>query len=418
MKTALILITILVITSFNLFSGQEIQLRKTKIILEVITDNAVAGGDGGNQWGGHQCRIVKTAVGVFTAYTSGAEDHFQRRWHLMHRTESGWQELATGKSGREPVNLMAGPDGSLYIIGWPQYQGTLWSGKPQDGVIDFKKEQIVAVYTGSHPYNSAGIDSDGNICVLSSVEDYDNMARFQWAYFNASRQEWIGRITFLDYRHCYTYIFPHPNRSVSLVSTRDVRWQTLGYTQPPNTFDYVFNAFRYWTIANINQPLQELALIEELPTAEYLKVDCRAMNDVYIDTKEQLHVLYMRRGKSTSGRFKRYHAVYLNDGTVSYEGEMTYGSGHYCRIFQDKHQRYFILDDNGILYLLNEDSFTPKDAVELDLNDYQVNYSGFGLSVPRTGTKLSNTMHVVYPSREGKYYMYFQLKMEDLFALK
>ncbi len=60
-----------------------------------------------------------------------------------------------------------------------------------------------------------------------------------------------------------------------------MRWQTLGYEQPPNTFDYVFNAFRYWTAVNINQPLEELVFVEEAPTPEFPFVDCRAMNDVF-----------------------------------------------------------------------------------------------------------------------------------------
>ncbi|MBN1558627.1 hypothetical protein JW998_00140, partial [candidate division KSB1 bacterium] len=36
---------------------------------EVVCDSAAVG-DGGNAWGGHQCRIVRTRYGVFTAFTT------------------------------------------------------------------------------------------------------------------------------------------------------------------------------------------------------------------------------------------------------------------------------------------------------------------------------------------------------------
>jgi hypothetical protein len=388
------------------------QLKTIQVNPEVITTNALPGGDGGNQWGGHQCRIVRTNNGVFTIYTSGGEDHMEREWHLMQRTDKGWKELATDKSGREPVNLMAD------IIGWPGYQGTMWSGKPREGRINLNGEKIIAVNSGSHPYNAAGIDSIGNICVVSSVDDNENAGRFQWAYYTASSKKWQGRISFIKHRHCYTYVFPHPDRSISLVSTRDVRWQTLGYKQPPNTFDYVFNAFRYWTAVSINHPLRELVSVEESPTLEFPFADCRAMNDVYIDSDSMMHILYTRQGKSTNGVFKRYHAIYKNNGTSVYDGELNIRKGRYCRIFQDKNHRYFILDDNGMIYLLDKEGKVPVDSVQIDLNNYPVNYAGYGLSVPRTGSKLSNMMDVVFPSHEGRYYVYFRLILDNLFSLK
>jgi len=394
------------------------QLRTIDINPEVVTTNALPGGDGGNQWGGHQCRIVRTKDGVFTIYTSGGEDHMKREWHLMQRTTKGWKEIAADKSGREPVNLMVGPDGTLFIIGWPQYRGTMWSGKPVDKDIKLEEENIPAVYSGSHPYNAAGIDSAGNICVVTSVDDNEEGGRFQWAYYDAISRKWQGRISFLDFRHCYTYVFPHPDRSISLVSTRDVRWQTLGYQQPPNTFVYIFNAFRYWTANSINHPLEELVFVEESPTSEFQFVDCRAMNDVYMDHKDRMHILYTRQGKSTNGVFKRYHAIYNRDGTLLNNSELKITQGKFCRIFQDMHQRYFLLDDNGMLYLQNKAGITPIDSVQIDLQDYPVNYSGYGLTVPRTGSNLCNKMDVVFPSHEGSYYVYFNLKLNDIFSLK
>ena len=394
------------------------QSRIITVDFEVIARDALPGGDGGNQWGGHQCRIVHTADGVFSIYTTGGKDHFQRQWHLMQRTTEGWQELANDKSGREPVNLMAGPDGTLYIIGWPEYQGTIWSGKPRNGKIDFKVEKIVAVYSGSHPYNAAGIDNAGNICVVSSVDDNQDGGRFQWAYYSTAKKIWQGRITFLDYRYCYTYVFPHEDHSVSMVSTRDVRWEVLGYKQPPNRFAYVFNAFRYWKVKNIDQPLEELVFLEEVPTPDYLYVNCRAMNDVYLDSKSNMHILYTREGKSTNGVFKRFYGIYSQDGSLLHQTELPNSEGKYCRIFEDINHRYFIIDDNGLLYHLDRDNYIAIDSVRIDLKEFSVNYSGYGLAVRRTGTKLSNQMDVVFPSHNGSYYVYFRLDLADIFPVK
>jgi hypothetical protein len=312
---------------------------------------------------------------------------------------------------------MAGPEGILHIIGWPGYQGTMWSGIPKNGIIKLTKEKIIAVYNGSHPYNAAGIDSTGNICVMSSVDDNEAGGRFQWAYFDATQKQWKGRISFIDYRHCYTYVFPHPDRSISLVSTRDVRWQTLGYQQPPHTFNYVFNAFRYWMVEDITQPLLEMVFLEEAPTRKFPFVRCRAMNDVYIDHEDNMHILYSKQGQSTNGLFKRYHAIFKRDGTHLYAAELNFKNGKYCRIFQDSYHRFFIIDDNGMLYLLDAGGKLPIDSVQLDLKNYPVNYAGYGLAVPRTGSRLSNKMDVVFPSHQGKFYVYFQLKMDDIFPL-
>ena len=409
-------LVIILVVIVCLLSPDEIlpQIKTITVNLEVVTDNALTG-DGGNAWGGHQCRIVRTLDGIFTVFTSGGKDHLQRHWHLMKKMVSGWKELASAKSGREPVNLVAGPDGTLYIIGWPDYQGTMWSGKPQGDSIQLKEEKIIAVYSSSHPYNAAGIDQMGNICVVTSVDDYMNNSRFQWAYYDAVKKTWVGRITILNYRHCYTYIFPHPDKSISMVSTRDVRWATLGYEQPPNTFAYVFNAFRYWKTENILEPLEELVFVEEVPTPDFPYVICHALNDAYMDTNDNMHILYTRQGKSTSGLFKVYHEIYTNDGTTIWEAELPVANGRYCRIFQDESERYFILHDSGWLYLLDKNGFSPVDSVKIDLKGYQVEYAGYGLTVPRTGTNLSNKMDIVFPSQGGKYYIYFRMLMDEIF---
>lgn len=69
---------------------------------DVIATNAAAG-DGGNAWGGHQTRIVRTAAGVFAAYTVAGADELHRRWRLVTRMEDGrWPHLARRPDPRRP----------------------------------------------------------------------------------------------------------------------------------------------------------------------------------------------------------------------------------------------------------------------------------------------------------------------------
>ncbi len=140
----------------------------TSSSLEIVTDKA-ATGDGGNPWGGHQTRIVRTNDGVFTAYTVEGSGYFDRKWRLAWRQEDGtWPVVAQGDAGKDPVNLLASPDGTLHVIGWPNETGTMWSGKPEGNQIVMTKEKIPGVSHSNWPYSSAGIDAEGNLCVLST----------------------------------------------------------------------------------------------------------------------------------------------------------------------------------------------------------------------------------------------------------
>jgi hypothetical protein len=392
------------------------QVRSIVIHPEVITTNAVTG-DGGNAWGGHQCRVVRTGKGVFTAYTVGGSDYLQRTFHLVKRTEEGWKELTAEKAGREPVNLMASPDGALHIIAYPEYTGTHFYGIPEEDTIHLNSRIIPALYHGHHPYNSAGIDSHGNICALStSGGEVNQKGAYLWAFYHADSDEWQGRRSFFDYRYCYAYVFPHPDRSVTLEATRDVVWEAMNYRQPPGKFRYMFNGIGVWKARPFDGPLVRTSLLEEFPTEQTPYVLCAGMNDAYMDTEQRLHVLSRRQSERTGGTEIRFHSIFDQEGMLLADMQMDPDYGMFCRIFQDKRQRYFLLGSTGLLSLLDAASWEARESVIIDLKDNPVLYSGFGLAVPRTGSKLSDTMDVVYPSGEyGERWMYFQLHMDELF---
>jgi hypothetical protein len=384
----------------------------TSSSLEIVTDEA-ATGDGGNAWGGHQTRIVHTQDGVFTAYTVEGSGYFDRKWRLAWRHEDGtWPVVAQGDAGKDPVNLLASPDGTLHIIGWPNETGTMWSGKPDGNQVFMTKETIPGVSHSNWPYGSAGINKDGDLCVLSSIGGEGRGGSFKWACLLQSTGKWATHTTLLDYRYCYTYVFPGPGEQLSLVSTRDVRWEALGYTKPSGAFDYVFNALGYWQTENLTKyPLQQIYFLEEIPTAQFPNVFLNGQKDAYLDTVGNMHILYGLQGSSTLGAYVSRHAILSPTGEILNDVMLPEDLGGFARIVQDSGGRFYILGSSGLLYPAGDDGLTLGTPIEIDLQDYTVEYSGYGISVPRTGTPISNVLDVVFPSDGGTKWIYFQIPL-------
>lgn len=382
--------------------------------VELIT-NSAATGDGGNIWGGHQARIVRTQAGIFAAYTEAGVDYFSKEWRMAQRvSENNWVILAQGIAGREPVNLLTAPDGTLYIVAWPQGIGTLWSGKPAAGTLTMTSEPIPAMPEGNWPYGSAGINANGDLCVLASNGGEERGGEFVWSCRVQATGEWISQTSTLDYRYAYTYVFPQADHKLALVSTRDVRWSALGYTQPADAFDYVFNAFGVWQTADLQaQPLERVSFVEEVPTAEYPNAFLDAQMDAYVDSKGRTHILYWQQGASTNGASQTRHRIVSTAGETLFDEQLPEAAGYYNRIFQDDHERFYLLGSSGVLYPLDENGEQLGEPIRIDLGGHEVEYSGYGLSVPRTGTPLSNTMEVVFPSGDERLWLYFQLRFDD-----
>jgi hypothetical protein len=286
----------------------------------------------------------------------------------------------------------------------------MWSGKPDNGTLTMTSERIPAMASGDWPYSSAGTDANGDLCILSSIGGEKPVGLFKWACYNPSDSKWISQTSHLDYRFAYTYVIPKPDGQLSLVSTRDVLWSALGYKQPANAFDYVFNAFGYWRTNDVaSEPIQQLSFAEEVPTELYPAVLLSAQLDAYLDTKDRMHILYTLVGSSTGGDRTARHRIIAPDGTTILDEELPKEAGGLVRIFQDKNERFYLLGESGLLYPMDEEGMQLDTPIKLDFGRYQVEYSGFGLSVPRTGTPLSNVMDVVFPSSNGMAWIYFQL---------
>ena len=380
--------------------------------VEIVTTEAVTG-DGGNAWGGHQTRIVRTDEGIFTAYTVEGSGDFAREWQLAWRNQDGiWVVLAKGDAGKDPVNLLASPDGTLHVIGWPNQTATMWSGNLEDGVLNMTKEKIPGLSISDWPYNSASVDQEGNICVLSSIGGDTISGTFKWACYLAAEKSWISNTTNIEYRYCYTYLFPEPDGQLTLVSTRDVLWGALGYDQPDGSFDYVFNAIGVWNTQNVvSEPLEKIHFFEEIPTEQYPYVVLNAFSDVYQDRKGNIHILYYIQGESTKGIYLKRHLILSPNGTKLSDVELPVELGEFSRIFQDSQGQFYILGSSGVLFPAGDDGITLGEPILIDLQGYVVESTGFGVSVPRTGTVVENNMDLVFPSNDGTSWIYFNLPL-------
>lgn len=382
--------------------------------VEVVANDA-ATGDGGNVWGGHQTRIVRTAQGLFTVYTVPGTDPLHRQWRLAQRTATGWQVVAQGASGREPANLLAAPDGQLFVIAWPDGLPQLWSSHPEQeqatGKLTFTAQAVPGAWNQSNwPYAAAGISLGGDLCLLQSSGE--KPGQFLWTYRRVTEARWHFQQTPLDYRYCYTYVLPGTEGQLSFVSTRDVLWQTLNLKRPEQAFNYVFNAIKYWHSSDTLQaPLTELRINEARPTATYPDVLCNAQLDAYVDTQWRTHVLYTYRGDQTQGKQTVRHAV-LEAGQVIKDVALPEQGGSFWRIIQDTKGRFYLLASQGLVFAATSEDGTALGApVVMDLHGYAVEYSGITLAAPRCGVPLADWVDAAFPSGHEKQWIYFRLRL-------
>jgi hypothetical protein len=406
--------------------------------VELVSDQALVG-DGGNNWGGHQTRIVRTRDGVFIAYTTGESDPpgpwraysgTPRSWKLAVRKDGGWPVLAEDKSGREPVNLMASPDGGLHIIAWPGGAPHLWSGKPVGGAVTMKGGPIPGPWVVNNwPYGAAGISAKGDLALVQSTTE-EVPGRFIWGCRPAGADRWQTGATAVKQRHCYTYVFPEPGGRLAFTSTRDVLTKDMGYDKSAtgHSLGYVFNRVGLWTTDDVlKKPTAELQIDESVPTKEFPEVAaCGTCVDSYLDTKGRMHVLYYFLGADTKGQQRIRHAVVENgrilktvqlpaetNACFAGPGDKAGAKPTFCRMIQDAAGRFYLLGTTAIIPAAadSEDGTALGRPVPLDLKGYPVEYSGIAVAAPRGGTPLADAIDCVFPTAAGKKVVYCRIRL-------
>jgi hypothetical protein len=387
--------------------------------VSVVTTHA-ATGDGGNSWGGHQPRIVRTTRGVFTAYsvpTGGGP--LRRDWRLARHGASGWRVIAAGPAGREPPSLLT-RHGRLYVIAWPGGLPRMWTVAPRANGWRVRSRLVPGPWIRSDwPYATASISASGDIAVLQSNQLGPPTMRgdIRVSVRSAATRVWSSSVTPTFHRYCYAWLLPARAGGLDVVATRAATWAELGYRKPAGAFDYVYDAVRTWRArAATASRLDAGRLIrKEVPTAAHPYVYVSAAQpDVYRDGAGRLHVFYAMRSAATGGRLQLRHAILVRDRIVD---DVALPSGlTYAKIVEDARGHLFVFGVVGRRRLLVYRAATP-DASKLEPPTahrlrHRLMYSGFNVADPRGGSTPSDRVDIVYPSgREQGRWVYFRLTL-------
>lgn len=382
-----------------------------KISTEIVASGVTA------DWGGYMGRIVRNQYGVFTNYAIPAEQPDRYLWQIAKRQLDGsWQVVASENAGQSGTTILIGePGGNLYLIAWPSDShvspGVLWTIDPSRDPVKMNSEIIpgVNVHEGGWHYGSAGINTDGDLCVITAE---GGIPIFRLGCFLPGQNRWITGSVTTEYQFKYTYIFPLASGRVSWVASRDETWEALGYQRPADVdFPYLANAVGYWHTMNIETDLsQRIFYKEESPTEQFPHV-ILFPHDGYLDTYGNMHFLYWFQGESTNGEWRLWHASISPSGEILKDTQLPDDIGPYSNIFQDGDDKFWILGSGGYLFPAGDDGFDLGAPYPVDLGGYEVSYAGLYITCPRHGTKIDRTVDVVFPTDNGTTWMYFSVDL-------
>ncbi|HAW50741.1 MAG TPA: hypothetical protein DCX54_00195 [Flavobacteriales bacterium] len=381
--------------------------------VERITTNA-SDDSCGSSWGGHQGRIVRTSNNVYAAYTVPGKTPYKKQWQLKHRIAADrWEVIYKAATGREPVHLLTGQDGCLHVVGWSKGLASIWTGKPSSEIFQVKKRPIPGMVKicnkESVPYSAAGITPDGDLFVLST--EGEAPSKLLWALLPSNSKKWITGKIHLDLRFCYAYVFPRRNRSAYLIASRDVKWHQISFQQPIGALNYTFNAIGAWFSDNVEtKPFKSIFFMEEKPTIEHPNVLLNAQTDVYIDDNDRTFILYRRQGVSTQGALEKRMLCLSSKGETLYDVELPENTGDFSRLIQIPSGSFYLLGSSGFIFPAGKDGKTFGQPYKIDLDGCLVEYSGYSISSPRTGTSRTNIVDVMFPTEGGKIWRYFNIE--------
>jgi hypothetical protein len=225
--------------------------------------------------------------------------------------------------------------------------------------------------------------------------------------------EWKARVIETHYRHCYAYLHLFADGGLLLSATRDTSWKSLGLEpRMDDNLGYAFNAFTVWRIDDPNATKPVALYHDELrsePACKHPTLNCQS--DSYLDTEGRLHLIYFKECKATGGSMEYWHRIIGREGAVEHDARLPECADQYNRIFQDDSGRYFLLSSKGFLVPMNERGTKPGKPIKLDLGRHSVVYSGFSIACPRTGTRRSEVLDVVFPAETPGSWLYLEVKL-------
>ena len=383
-----------------------------------LLTSSAATGDAGNSWGGHKTRIVSTSKGdSWTVYQAPGSGYTAHQWVLMHYSAASgaWSQAASGNAGREPANLLRGPDDTIYVIAWPSGLPALWSSAD-----NFASQQNIpgSWFQNDWPYAGAGIDSAGNIYLVQTNSVDEKAGQLYYSVRSASTGQWSPVETApSDLRSTYSFVLP--GGGLNIMASADVQWSTMGWSVPSgaNNSTYVWPQTSLFHATSATQAAGETTLHSESQTSQYPNVNVYTQ-DAYTDNQGRVHVLYQDLGPTTQDQFTVRHAVVQN-GQVVKDVPLNMYDVADARITQDSTgQFYFITDDNTCVCLL----VYPADSVDgttlqgsyasLPLNGYHPKDWLF-LSSPRSGSPLSDEIDFAMPADNAEQWVAGRIRLRD-----
>lgn len=392
-------------------------------------------------WGGTMSRLVVTSDGVYTAYmTGGGDGEALPRAFTLYRLAPGadtWEALGTGSSQTDAVVTLAGKDGKIYVATLDRSDYTISAAvyvyNPKDASFKPYYDTASLSSFSGEGYLVATIDENGLIYILMCGGSAPGS--FDYITFDTKSmsfaQDSYGLS--LDYRHCYVYMHINGSGAMELVAERDVMYDVAGY--PPiegNTFGYVFDGVRYFAInkpnsyylnANIDIKLRQANPPDYRGTlTTYPNIINNYTGDTYWDTKGDTHILYTITDKSTDMKSETWYAV-ISGGKQKYNKKLWDGAAS-LRMIQDAKGNYYLLKmayGTTTLELYKSDAgdgITFTKLGEYDLSACNaLAYAGLYVAKPEGGTKIDNTVDVIYPSNaKGAQYTeqwnYFRLYLK------
>jgi hypothetical protein len=403
--------------------------------LELVTANggSTDSANGGNQWGNHKTRIVRTPDGnIYTIIQAPGTGSLTKQWQLFKRIgENNWQMINEGAAGREPANLLAGPQNELYVLAWPGGRPVMWTST--DGGATFTSQNVPGNWiTTNWPYAGAGISPNGTVYLLQTIGGGDNGTTnppgdFYWAYYTPGTKQWSNlQDTRYDRRNSYAYVLPTDAGQLDIAATLNGHWSDFGYTQPSvaGGFDYIYKLLREWHTPNVTTTAPAYTNIKEVfqTNGGYVNV---FQNDAYKDTQGRVHVLYTYQDASTgatatgTGSYRGYQALFDQNGTLLNNVPLT---GMYyvnqAREMQDTTGAYWMMTtgnnhDLEVAQAGASDGTSPGPYTTLSLGGYNPSGPSF-LAVPRNGSVLQDFLDGVFPINNGAGWVYFRVRLRPI----
>jgi fibronectin type 3 domain-containing protein len=386
--------------------------------LDLLTSSA-ATGDAGNSWGGHKTRIVSTSKGdTYTVFQGAGSGYTSHQWVVMHYSAASgtWSQAGAGNAGREPANILRGPDDTIYVIAWPGGMPAMWTSA--DGFAS--QENIPGNWLQNDwPYAGAGIDGAGNIYLIQTNSNDEKPGQMYYSERNASSGQWSPvETTNSDMRSTYSFALPGGN-GFDIIASADVQWKTMGWSVPSNPMNstYVWPEVNLFHSGSASQSASESTIHSETQSSQYTNVNVYGQ-DAYTDNQGRIHLLYDVLGPSTQDQYTVRHAV-IQNGQVVKDVPLNMYDVADARITQDSTgQYYFITDDNTCVCLL----VYPADSVDgttlqggyasLPLNGYHPKDWLF-LGSPRAGSPLSDEIDFAFPGDNAEQWVSGRLRLRD-----